>query len=65
MKKTELFFEVHYPFDPEELDLGNLFTGLTAKTDDRINCDQTEEIGNLMEHHSVTHELSKNNKLSH
>ena len=47
-KKIELFFEVHNPFDPEEPDLRNLFTGLTAKTDDQINCDQTEEIGKII-----------------
>ena len=40
-KKIELCFEVHNPLDPEELDLRNLFAGLTAKTDDQINCDQT------------------------
>ena len=47
-KKIELFFEVQNPFDPEEPDLSNLFTGLTTKTDDQINCDQTEEIGKII-----------------
>ena len=47
-KKIELFFEVNDPFDHEELDLRNLFTGLTTKTDDQINCDQTEEIGKMI-----------------
>ena len=47
-KKIELFFEAHNPFDSEETDLRNLFTGLTAKTDDQINCDQTEEIGKII-----------------
>ena len=41
-------FEAHNPFDPEETDLRNLFTGLIAKTDDQINCDQTEEIGKII-----------------
>ena len=44
-KKIELFFEVNDPFDHVELDLRNLFTGLTTKTDDQINCDQIEEMG--------------------
>ena len=35
-KKIELFFEVHNPFDPEEPDLRNLFTGLKDKTDYQI-----------------------------
>ena len=39
-KKIELFFEVHNPFNPDEPDLKNLFTGVTAKTDDQINCNQ-------------------------
>ena len=26
----------------------NLFTGLTTKTDDQINCDQTQEIGKII-----------------
>ena len=43
-KKIKLFFEVRNPFNTEEPDLRNLFTGLTAETDDEINCDQTEEI---------------------
>ena len=46
--KRELFFEVQNPFDPEEPDLRNLFTGLTAKTDDQINCDQTVAVGSNM-----------------
>ena len=41
----ELFFEVYNTFDLEEPDLTNLCTGLTAKTDDQINYDQTEDIG--------------------
>ena len=45
-KKAELFFEVHNPF--EEPDLRNLFTGLTAKTDNQINCDQAAEIGKII-----------------
>ena len=47
-KQIELFFEVHNTFDPEESDLRNLFTGLTVKTGDQINCDQTEEIGKII-----------------
>ena len=47
-KKIKLFFEVRNPFNPEESDLRNLFTGLTAETDDDINCDQTEEIGKIV-----------------
>ena len=47
-KMIELFFEVHNPFDPEEPDLRNIFTGLTAKTDDQINCNQTEDIGKVV-----------------
>ena len=46
--KRELFFEVQNPFDPEEPDLRDLFIGLTAKTDDQINCDQTEAVGSNM-----------------
>ena len=63
-KKIELFFEVHNPFDPEEPDLRNLFTGLTAKTDDQINCDQTEEIGKIINEKRTNYEQKKN-KLSH
>ena len=55
-KKIELFFEVHNPFDPEEPDLRNLFTGLTAKTDDQINCDQTEEIGKIINEKRTNYE---------
>ena len=69
-KKIKLFFEVHNPFDPEESDLRNSFRRLTAKTDDQIEFDQTEEIGKIMnekleEYHSLTHQLRENNKLSH
>ena len=70
-KKIELLFEAHNPFDPEETDLRNLFTGLIAKTDDQINCDQTEEIGKIINkkldriYHSLFHQLSEKNKLSH
>ena len=63
-KKIELFFEVQNPFDPEEPDLRNLFTGLTAKTDDQINCDQTEEIGKIINEKRTNYEQKKN-KLSH
>ena len=47
-KKIELFFEVHNPFVSEEPDLRNILTGLTTKTDDQIDCDQTEEIRKII-----------------
>ena len=47
-KEIEQFFEVHNPFDPQEPYLRNSFKWLTAKTDDQIDCDQTEEIGKII-----------------
>ena len=39
------WFNTHDPFDPQVPTLRSISTGLTATEDDKINCDNVEDIG--------------------
>ena len=45
MKKFDLWFQIHDPFDPDVPSLRSLSSGLAAKESDNINCDTAEEVG--------------------
>ena len=45
MEKIMSWFDIHNPFDPAMEALRSLSTGLTASNDDKINCDDTENVG--------------------
>lgn len=45
LKKLAEWFEGHDPFDAKLTDLRSLSSGLTASEEDRINCDDAENVG--------------------
>ena len=45
VEKLVGFFKAHNPWDPEDSSIRSIFTGLSASSTDKINCDDVEKIG--------------------
>ena len=45
MVKLLEWFDQHDPFNVEVSSLKSVFSGLTATDEDKVNCDQAEEVG--------------------
>ena len=45
MRKLDIWFESHDPFDPDVPYLRSLSSGLAAQESDNINCDDAEKVG--------------------
>jgi hypothetical protein len=42
IRKLIAWFDDHEPFDPDEARLKSLFSGITARSEDSVNCDDAE-----------------------
>ena len=49
MRKLDIWFESHDPFDPDVPYMRSLSSGLATKESDNINCEDAEEVGKWME----------------
>ena len=49
MKKIDLWFESHDPFDTSVPTLRSLSSGLCAQDSDKINCDDAEQVGEVIQ----------------